>query len=72
MSRSCQDFREDLRLCIVASECMKGGRSFHDCLKTPENLDDKCRTVLGAYKQCRMNWVRLLSAPPPWPSSGAD
>jgi len=31
MSRSCKDFREDLRLCIVESECMRSGKDFHQC-----------------------------------------
>jgi len=35
---------------------MQRGATFHECLRN-EALDDKCKTLRGAYKQCRMNWV---------------
>jgi len=59
MSSSCQDIREDLRLCIVDSACLKRpGMTFHSCLKNQE-LDQRCKALKTTYFECRRGWFDM-------------
>eukprot|EP01127_Copromyxa_protea_P014172 TRINITY_DN3903_c0_g1_i1.p1 TRINITY_DN3903_c0_g1~~TRINITY_DN3903_c0_g1_i1.p1 ORF type:complete len:101 (-),score=26.06 TRINITY_DN3903_c0_g1_i1:56-358(-) len=57
MSSSCQDLREDLRICISESECLKRpGNTFHTCVRSPD-LDPACVTLRMGYAECRRGWL---------------
>lgn len=59
MSSSCVDIREDLRLCIVDSECLQTpGMTFHTCLKSNE-LDIPCKALRTSYFECRRGWLDM-------------
>jgi len=59
MSSSCQDIREDLRLCIVESECLQApDMTFHKCIKSKE-LDTQCKALRTAYFECRRGWLDM-------------
>ncbi|CAM9519365.1 cytochrome c oxidase assembly factor 5 [Petromyzon marinus] len=52
-SRPCAGLREDLRSCLVKSDCVKAGNSAKVCLRTDSTLEPMCRALQMSFFECK-------------------
>ncbi|EFA76416.1 hypothetical protein PPL_10181 [Heterostelium album PN500] len=50
----CQQIKDAIVKCIQQSECMKKGKTFHQCMKD-DNLDQDCKDLLYTYFKCKVD-----------------
>uniref|UniRef100_A0A6B2LUI2 Cytochrome c oxidase assembly factor 5 n=1 Tax=Arcella intermedia TaxID=1963864 RepID=A0A6B2LUI2_9EUKA len=58
MSSSCSELRQEFINCVAESECIKSGKTFHQCVKDPA-LDAKCVGLKNTYFECRRGWFDM-------------